>query len=95
MSSNEDYWLTHIKNELRKNNHLYAEFEMNNNMTYNHYPIIFKNGYKLQEIDKTTFLNIIKNLMIEEYENKKYFITTRTKDDSSIHYYIILSIIQN
>lgn len=89
-----NYWTIYIKNELTANKELFAEFEISGRKTYNYEPIVFSNGHKLKEISKRTLLDIIVNIMETNYQDKKYFITTRTKDDSS-HYYITLTIIQN
>lgn len=91
---NNFYWLTHIKNELKSNGNLFCEFEMSGNKTYNYNPIIFSDDYQLQEISKKTLLEMIKSIVKVECENKKYFITTRSKYDSN-HYFIVVSIIQN
>lgn len=88
MDTNHKYWLIKITYELEQNDNLFAEFEISRNETYGY------DRYKLENINIKSLLSLIKNVMNTKYENKKYFITTRSKDDG-LHYYIVLSIIQD
>lgn len=74
------------------NNYLFAEFEISGNKTYNDNPICFKNGYKLKDIDKKKLLDIIVNIMNNNFKTYKYFITTRTKENTK-HFFIVLTLI--
>ena len=91
---NNTFWKKYIKSQIEENLNLFAEFELNrNHNTYHEFPIIFTCGYKLTYINKNELLRNIKEVIETNFNNCKYFITTRTKS-GSLHYYIVVSLIK-
>ena len=91
----EFYWEKIIIHELNKNLDLFAEFEFDRyDKTYHSYPQIYKTGYVLEEINKKTFLQILKKTIKDEYYSHDYFVSVRSKNDESSHYYIVVSLLQ-
>jgi hypothetical protein len=89
-----EYWKRYIVNELTDNLNLFAEFELSKfDKTYHDVQMAFKSGYKLKEIRKKKLIELIKSIMETNFKDKQYIISTRSKNDS-LHYYIIVSIIQ-
>lgn len=94
-NQNNIYWKKYILNEFQENLNLFAEFELTRyNKTYHEWQIEFTSGYKLTEINKVELLQNVKEVIDINFNDCKYFITTRSKDDSS-HYYIVISLIQD
>ena len=91
---NMKYWESYIIHEFKENLDLFAEFEFSRwNQTCLQGQINFNNGYKLTDITKKEFLQILIKVLTTKYQDHKYIISTRTKNDSS-HYYIVASLIQ-
>lgn len=91
---NMKYWESCIIHEFKENLDLFGEFEINSfNRTCLRGQIIFKNGYQLTDITKKEFLQILIKVLTSKYQDYKYIISTRAKNDTS-HYYIVASLIQ-
>lgn len=93
---NEKYWISWIKANFEQNLNLFSEYEIVNksNITSIYNSPIFKDGYKLKPIDVSILLQYIKKVILNSFNNCQYFVSTRSKYDTS-NYFIVISLLQN
>jgi|LauGreDrversion4_2_1035121.scaffolds.fasta_scaffold140888_2 hypothetical protein len=93
--TNISYWKKYIMYKFGWNLNLFAEFELKRSGTTTLYdePVRFNDDYVLKELKKIELLGIIKEVIKTNFPDRKYYVSTRAKYDST-NIYIVVSLIQ-
>ncbi len=97
INQDQKYWNSYIRSLFKENSNTFCEFEINrmNNVKFEFDNILcFADGYKLKSTSKSELIPMIIKYIQSNYPDSQYFISTRSKDDSS-NYYLVVSIIQS